>query len=194
MKTLVINGHPQSNTLIGALAESYRSGAEEIGHEVEMLRLSDIELEPFLGYRHGTENPVVPEALRSMREQLLWAEHYVFAYPIWWGLPPALLKVYLEVVFAPGVAFKYLPSQGGLVRWDKLLAGRSAHLIVTGDAPPWFWRFVRGAADEKAMKRSILGFCGVYPVKTSYFGSVKTSTLGQRERWLQDARQLGLQS
>lgn len=193
MKILVVIGHPQQESLVRALAESYVAGATQGGHEIEILHLSNVNLKPYISYEHGTENPVITPELRSLRKQLVWADHYVFAYPIWWGLPPALLKVYFEVIFAPGVAFKYLPMKGKLERWDKLLEGKSAQLLVTGDAPPWFWKYVRGAADEKALKRSILGFSGVKPIKTQYFGSVKTSTLEQRESWLGKAKSLGLQ-
>ena len=191
MKILTVIGHPEEDSLIGAIAESYAEGAESQGHEVRFLRLSKIDHGMYLNYKHGTDDPVLTSDLIKMREQLKWADHFVFAYPIWWGLPPALLKVYFEVVFAPGVAFKYLPPKGAIVKWDKLLAGRSAQLLVTGDAPPWFWRYVRGAADERALKRSILGFCGIKPIRTAYFGSVKTSTLEERKSWIAKAAKMG---
>jgi putative NADPH-quinone reductase len=191
VKILIVDGHPSRESFVGALADAYAAGARDQGHEVEVLRLSEMDLEPYLKYRHGTDHPVMTPDLEAMRTQLVWADHYVFAYPIWWGLPPALLKVYFEVVFAPGVAFRYLPRQGSRVRWERLLAGRTAQLLVTGDAPPWFWRYVRGAADERALERSILGFCGVRTMKTAYFGSVKTSTPAERQQWLSRARALG---
>lgn len=191
MKILVVNGHPKRESLVSALVERYVDGARERGDEVEVAQLSDLDLEPYMTYAHGSEHPVATPELDAMRQQLIWADHYVVAYPIWWGLPPALLKVYFEVVFAPGVAFRYLPPRGGRARWEKLLAGRTAQLLVTGDAPRWFWRFVRGAADERALKRSILGFCGVTTMKTTYFGSVAMSTPAQREQWLNRAGALG---
>lgn len=191
MKILVVIGHPNSESLVRSIAEQYVSGAEQAGHVLDVLRLSEMNLEPYMSYKHETDDPVITPDLTLMREKLVWADHIVLAYPIWWGLPPALMKVYFEVVFAPGVAFKYLPRKGSIVRWDKLLAGRTAQLLVTGDAPPWFYRYVRGAADERALKRSILGFCGVKTMKTAYFGSVKTSTINKRETWLRKARDLG---
>ena len=44
---------------------------------------------------------------------------------------PALMKVFFDRVFLPGFAFKY---RGGSVP-DKLLTGRTAHLMVTMDTP-----------------------------------------------------------
>jgi NAD(P)H dehydrogenase (quinone) len=191
MKILVVNGHPRQDSLVGAFAEQYAAGAHDRGHDVQVMRLGELALEPYMSYRHDSDDPVITPQLSAMRDQVLWAEHLVFAYPIWWGLPPALLKVYFEVVFAPGVAFRYLPPRRGIARWDRLLAGRTAELIVTGDAPRWFWRYVRGAPDVRALERSVLGFCGVKLVTTSYFGPVTTSTPGQRDAWLDAARALG---
>lgn len=101
MKILVVNGHPKRESLVSALVERYVDGARSQGHDVEVVRLSDLHLEPYTTYEHGSDRPVVTPELEAMREQLVWADHYLVAYPVWWGLPPALLKVYFEVVFAP---------------------------------------------------------------------------------------------
>lgn len=34
------------------------------------------------------------------------------------------------------------------------------------------------------LKRAILGFCGIAPVKVTSFGPVRNSSATQRERWL----------
>ena len=47
-------------------------------------------------------------------------------FPLWLGTAPALVKAFLEQVMCPGVAFSY-QKHGA----KKLLAGRSAHLVVT---------------------------------------------------------------
>lgn len=195
MKILVINGHPRSNSFLGALANAFVAGAREAGHDVDVMNLSEMSLEKYLGYQQSSISPLQDwDEVREIHERIVLADHYVFAYPIWWGLPPALLKVFIEVGFAPNVAFRYLPPKNGIVKWEKLLSGKTSQLLVTADSPPWFLKHVRGAADERAMKRSILGFCGVKPTKTAYFGSVKTSTLIQREAWLRKAQTLGLRT
>lgn len=43
------------------------------------------------------------------------------------------------------------------------------------------------------MKNTILGFCGVKPVKITSIGSVKTSNLVQRQKWLKQVGTLGEQ-
>jgi len=59
------------------------------------------------------------------------------------------------------------------------------------DTPPWYFRWVYGRPGHNAMKRSILGFCGVKPVKVSSIGPVKGSTTKKRTAWLNRAQKLG---
>jgi len=74
----------------------------------------------------------------------------------------AVLKGFIDKVFLPGFAFQY---RNGSVWWDKLLKGRSARLIVTMDTPPWYFRWIYGRPGHNAMKKAILEFCGIKPVK-----------------------------
>ena len=78
--------------------------------------------------------------LQAAQAQIAWAGHLVWVYPTWWGAMPALLKGFIDRVFLPGFAFKH---HQGSSRWDKLLAGRSAELLVTMDTPPWYYRWVQ---------------------------------------------------
>jgi NAD(P)H dehydrogenase (quinone) len=78
------------------------------------------------------------------------------------------------------------------VRWDKLLKGKSARIISTMDAPPWYYKWIIGDPGGKIMRKGILGFSGISPVKTTYFGSVKVSTEGQRDKWIKSLHLLGL--
>lgn len=87
MKILVVNGHPKRESLVSALVERYVDGARSQEHDVEVVRLSDLHLEPYTTYEHGSDRPVVTPELEAIREQLVWADHYLVAYPVWWGPP-----------------------------------------------------------------------------------------------------------
>ena len=41
------------------------------------------------------------------------------------------------------------------------------------------------------MKKTILEFCGIKPVRISSFGAVKGSSAQQKAQWLAQAKQLG---
>lgn len=52
---------------------------------------------------------------------------------------PALLKGFFDRLFLPGFAFRF-PDDALMA--DGLLEGCSAHLLVTLDTPPWYFRWV----------------------------------------------------
>jgi NAD(P)H dehydrogenase (quinone) len=94
---------------------------------------------------------------------------------------PALLKGFIERVFLPGFAFEYRENSPF---WDRLLTGRSAHLLVTMDAPPWYYRWAYRMPGHNQMKRMILEFSGIKPVKITSFGPMRGSTDRLRKKWL----------
>lgn len=134
----------------------------------------------------GYRGKQAPEAdLLAAQEAIRWAEHLVFVYPTWWGGLPALLKGFVDRVFLPGFAFRYREDSPG---WDRLLGGRSARLLVTMDTPPWYYRWIYRMPGHQQMRRTILEFCGVRPVRISSFGPVKVSSAARRGQWLEAAR------
>jgi 1,4-dihydroxy-2-naphthoate octaprenyltransferase len=89
----------------------------------------------------------------------------------------------------PGFAFEEHEAGGG---WDKLLSGKTAHLLTTMDTPTWVYRWIYKSPGLNSLARATLGFCGIEPVRTSIFGVVKESDPATRVRWLEAARGHGL--
>ncbi len=178
---VVILGHPDSNSYCASLAESYVQAAQQKGHSLKLFKLGDAQFDPILHHGHNQRQELEPD-LVEIREAILWASHIVFVYPIWWGSIPALLKGFIDRTFLPGFAFRYRPNS---IWWDRLLAGRSAHLIVTMDTPPWYYRWIYKMPGHNQMKITILEWCGIKPVKISSFGPLKDSSDQQRENWRQ---------
>ncbi|MDI3354325.1 NAD(P)H-dependent oxidoreductase [Pseudomonas sp. UYIF39] len=183
-RILVIPGHPASNSFCGALAERYAQSAVRAGHEVRQLFLGAMDFDPVL--REGYQQVQPMEAdLRRAQEDIVWAEHLTLVYPIWWGGIPALLKGFFDRVFLPGFAFKY---REGKAFPDKLLHGRSAHLLVTMDTPPWYYRWIYRMPGLHQVRKTTLAFCGIKPQRTLTFGPILGSSAGQRETWLLQAQ------
>ncbi|MUG65670.1 MULTISPECIES: NAD(P)H-dependent oxidoreductase [Paenibacillus] len=185
---VIINGHPDPESFCLALADAYSEGAAHIdGTEVRRIDLSQADFNPNLkyGYRKRTE---LEDELREAQALIRWADHLVFVYPTWWGAPPAILKGFIDRVFLPGFAFKYRDNSP---LWDKLLTGKSARLIVTMDTPSWYNRLIYWRAGHLVMKRNVLKFCGIKPVRVTEVAPVKPSTAQQRAKWLEQVKQLG---
>ncbi len=186
-KILVILGQPQRQSYGGALMQAYIEGAKAVGAEVRELYLGDLQFNPVgtTSLAHAVE--MEPD-LANAQEAIRWADHLVFVYPIWWGTIPALLKGFIERVFLPGFAVNFRENS---LLWDKLLTGRSARLIVTLNTPSWIYRWVFSRPGHNTMKKTILQFCGIKPVRITEVGPMKNSTEARRKQWLEQVRALG---
>jgi NAD(P)H dehydrogenase (quinone) len=186
-KILVILGQPQRQSYSGALAQAYIDGARASGAEVRDLCLGELKFDP-CATTGAPPGPALEPDLVKAQECIRWADHLVFVYPIWWGTIPALLKGFIERVFVPGFAVNFRKDSP---LWDKLLTGRSARLVVTLNTPSLVYRWIFGRPGHLTMKRTILQFCGIRPVRITEVGPIKGSTEARRMRWLDSVRRLG---
>ncbi|THF66601.1 NAD(P)H-dependent oxidoreductase [Pseudothauera nasutitermitis] len=186
-RVLIIQGHPAEQSLCEALAKAYEQGAQESGHTVRLLTVRDLKFDPVLHEGYKVIQPLEADLILAQNE-IKSADHIVIIFPAWWGGMPALLKGFIDRVFLPGFAFKY---HQGSPWWDKLLKGKSAHLIVTMDTPPWYFRVFYRDAGINQMRRTILQYCGVDPVKVTRIGRVKDTTDAWRNAWLSKIKVFG---
>ncbi|WP_411822378.1 NAD(P)H-dependent oxidoreductase [Leptospira sp. 'Mane'] len=186
-KILIIQGHPDSESFNFALAESYKKGAKEAGYDVQEIILRNLKFNPVLDYGYRKRTELEPDFLDSQKK-ILWADHIVWIYPVWWGSVPALLKGFLDRVLLPGFAFK---KREGSVWWDKLLKGRSARIISTMDQPPWYYWLVYGEPSNRMMKRTVMEFCGITPVRLTSIGPIRLSKDKFRKKWIGKMETLG---
>jgi putative NADPH-quinone reductase len=188
-RILVIQGHPDHSAphFGHALAEAYARGAREAGHELRSLEVATLDF-PLLRNKAEWEAGALPAELRSAQSSIGWAEHLVLFYPLWLGGMPALMKGFLEQVARPGFALSK-PAKGELPR--KLLSGRSARIVVTMGMPALVYRWYFGAHSVKALKRNILGFVGIAPIRDTMVGGVEGLKPAERQRWLDRLCALG---
>lgn len=186
-KIAIINGHPNKESFNSGVAEAYKNGAIEAGAEIKEIRIADLNFNPNLQFGYQKRMNLEPDLLNAW-ETIQWADHLVWIHPVWWGGLPALMKGFIDRLFLPGLAYKYRENS---LWWDKLLKGKTAHIITTIDQPGWYYRFVYGRPSVNQLKKSILEFCGIKPVKVTYLGIVRTSTEEQRKIWLKKVRVLG---
>jgi putative NADPH-quinone reductase len=186
-KILVINGHPDRESFCFELAKQYKKGASFSGADCKIINLIDLEFSPILkyGFRKKTE---LETDLINIQNDILESNHLVFVYPTWWGTQPALLKGFIDRVFLPKFAFKYRENS---LLWDKLLKGKTARLIVTMHTPKWYYNFVYKRPGHNSMKKGILEFCGIKPVKITTLSSIKSSNESKRAKWLKQIEKIG---
>ncbi|MEJ5049795.1 NAD(P)H-dependent oxidoreductase [Chryseobacterium culicis] len=183
----IINGHPHKDSFNFGLAEAYRLGAVETGAEVKEIVIRDLNFNPNLQFGYQKRMELEPDLMKAWKI-IQWADHLVWVHPVWWGGFPALMKGFIDRLFLPGMAYKYRENS---VWWDKLLKGKTAHIITTLDQPGWYYRLFFGRPSVNQLKKSILEYCGVKPVTLTYIGIIRNSKDEQRAQWLKKVNKLG---
>jgi putative NADPH-quinone reductase len=177
-KILLILAHSDEMGFCGRLFEAYKKGAERSGAELKTLKLGELHFDPILhrGYRETQE---LESDLKKAQELILWANHLVFIFPTWWSSFPAILKGFVDRVILPGFAFRF--KEGASIP-EKLLTGKTAHIITTMDAPAFVYRWYFGAPGVHILKKGVLQFCGISPVHTTLIGRVRFMSDKKKEK------------
>lgn len=187
-KVLIINGHPNPASFNFGLADAYKAGAVQSGAIVEEIVVTQLNFNPNLAFGYQKRMELEPDLVAAW-EKIKQADHLVWIHPVWWGGLPAITKGFIDRLFLPGMAFSYRENS---VFWDKLLKGKSAHIITTLDQPGWYYWLMFGKPSVNQLKKSVLNFCGISPVKTTYIGIVKTSDADKRKKWIEKVYKLGV--
>lgn len=185
-KIVILNGHPNPASFTKGLVEAYEKGAKTKGVEIKTITIADLTFDSNLRFGYQKRMELEPDLLDAI-QTIQWADHLVWIHPVWWGGLPALLKGFIDRTFLPGITYQYRENS---MLWDKLLKGKSAHIITTLDQPGWYYRLMYGRPSVNQLKKSTLQFCGVSKVKVTYIGIVRNSTAAQRAKWLKKVEQL----
>lgn len=181
---LVIDGHPDPDRarFVHALADAYADGARAGGHQLRRIEVARLDF-PLVRSRADWTGGAPPAVIAAAQEDIRWARHIVFLYPLWLGDVPALFKGFLEQVAREGFALAPGRPKG-------LLGGRSARLVVTMGMPAIFYRLYFGGHSVKSLRRNVLNLVGIKPVRTSLVGNVEGDAK-TRARWLATMSRLG---
>ncbi len=195
-RILILQGHPDASArhLNHALADAYAEGARQAGHEVRVVEIARLDF-PLLRSQHAWEHTPLPAGLQTAQDDIAWAQHLVIFFPLWLGDMPALLKGFLEQVARPGFAFQGDAAERASNPFIfKGLKGRSARLVVTMGMPAWVYRWVFRARGVGLLKRNILGFVGISPVRDTLIGRVDKLGEAGVHQWQDRLRALGAQA
>jgi NAD(P)H dehydrogenase (quinone) len=133
MKHLVVVAHPVEKSFTMALTRVYTSELERLGHDQRTCDLYRMGFNPVLTAQElspiGPDHSATPDVTKAQND-LRATDVLTIIYPLWWMSMPAMMKGYVDRVFARGFAYE---SHGGVVRG--LLAGKKAVLITVSGAP-----------------------------------------------------------
>jgi NAD(P)H dehydrogenase (quinone) len=143
MTTLVIDGHPNPDSLCAAIAVRY----SEAHGDAVVLALRDLDFDQNMRFGYTRRQELEPD-LELAWQLLLDTHHVVVVTPVWWGSVPALLKGFFDRLLLPKRAYRTKPN--GLPGDTTVRHVRQTTLHFCGIRPVKTTRIgpVKGSSDE----------------------------------------------
>ncbi len=183
---LILQANPDRESFSASIAEHYQAGAQDAGHAVSMVHLSDLQFDPILHKGYKEIQPLEPDLL-ALQDQFLAADHIVIIYPNWWCTMPALLKGLFDRFWLPGFAFNFNRETKKIDQHLKVKTARV--IVVSGSHSPFqtWWRF---GDFTNEIQFGILEFAGI-STKVKTYGPCEKVGQPCREKWLKEIEQFG---
>jgi putative NADPH-quinone reductase len=168
MKVLVVYWHAEPKSFNAAMFRTAREALAAAGHEVRVSDLHEMGFDPVSSRKnfttvkdpaylkpqleeiHATEmNGFAPD-IQSEIEKVEWCDLMIWQFPLWWFGLPAVLKGWVDRVFAMGRAYG-----GGRIYDTGVFRGKRALLSLTTGGPEEAYRKGAFNGDMAAILRPI---------------------------------------
>jgi NAD(P)H dehydrogenase (quinone) len=171
MNILIVYAHPEPRSLNGAIRDFSVERLRRTGHRVQLSDLyamgwkATVDATDFLARNtsepldvvaaseHAYETETQAADIAAEQKKLLWADVLILQFPMWWFSMPAILKGWVDRVYAYG--FGYGVGEHSDRRWgdrygEGTFKGKRAMLVVTagGWAAHYSERGVNGKMDD----------------------------------------------
>ncbi|HEV2690797.1 MAG TPA: NAD(P)H-dependent oxidoreductase [Bryobacteraceae bacterium] len=123
MNVLIVYAHPEPLSFNAAMKNVAVEVLQEAGHEVRVSDLYAMRFNPaggpidfvqmenpeYFRYQreqiHATARDLFMPELKAEMDKLIWADLVIFQFPLWWFSLPAILKGWVDRVFAMGFSY-----------------------------------------------------------------------------------------
>ncbi|MBP1043924.1 NAD(P)H-dependent oxidoreductase [Vagococcus sp. BWB3-3] len=138
MKTLIVYAHPRKESFCQGILETAVSALSVDGNEVVVRDLCAMSFDPVLKAEetiHVKDGKFVRDLeapladVKIEQDLIIEADLLVYIFPIWWNAMPAIMKGYVDRVFAHGFFYNMDGSP------DARLINKRAYMISTTGQP-----------------------------------------------------------
>jgi len=152
MNVLIVYAHPEPRSLNGSLKDFAVKHLENAGHTVQVSDLyamkwkatidaddstdqpAGVPFNPSLDSKRAFEQGTQSADIAREQDKLRWANAVILQFPLWWFSMPAILKGWVERVYAYGFAYgvgEYSDKHWSDRYGEGVMAGKRAMLMVT---------------------------------------------------------------
>lgn len=154
MNILYIFAHPEPRSFNSAMKEMAIGSLKEKGNEVRLSDLYNMNFKPvmdqsdfvqrkdpdtfnpFLEQITSSEEGTFSDDITTEMEKVKWSDILIFQFPIYFTAMPAIMKGWIDRIFAAGFAFSPIKDR---VYENGLLKGKKAMMVIsTGADEEWY--------------------------------------------------------
>ena len=206
MRVFIVHAHPEPKSFNAALTQTAAQALRAAGHDVVVSDLYAMGWDPVSDRRnfttcldpeyfkqqaeeqHAALHEGFAEDVRLEQEKLFWCDALILQFPLWWFGMPAILKGWIDRVFAAGGRV-----YGGGKWYDKgVFAGKRALCSTTvgGSASMFSDHGINGALDTILfpINHGILAFTGFQVVQSFVVHAPARMTAAERGAALDNYR------
>ncbi|MDQ2185080.1 NAD(P)H-dependent oxidoreductase [Alcaligenaceae bacterium A4P071] len=171
MNVLIVYAHPEPQSLNGSLKDFAVQRLQHAGHAVQVsdlyamkwkavldagdntASLSGARFDASHNSKHAFAAGTQSEDIAREQDKLRWADTVILQFPLWWFSMPAILKGWIDRVYACGFAYgvgEHSDTHWGDRYGEGSMAGKRAMLVVTtgGWESHYAPRGINGAIDD----------------------------------------------
>jgi putative NADPH-quinone reductase len=177
---LLIVSHPKTGSLNHAAADHMTKALLEEGRTVWSHDLYEEHFQPVLENDEIQRRFSFDEVFTRHTRELKEANGVILIYPDWWGMPPAILKGWIDRIFRPGFAFDYTGEEFLPKERVPLLSNKRAIVVnTTNETNPLSQESMYALWRER-----VFGYVGIDQVYFKTLYNVRETTGRQRREWL----------
>lgn len=167
----IILAHPSTASFSAAVAETYCEAVRGCGQEAIVRDLYRLGFDPLLKEEERPHDVGCDLSADVRRELSILdgTDMFVLVYPVWFGMPPAMMKGYLDRVLGAGVTPEQVQHRAG----HSIMSGRRL-LSITSSGASKLWLDQQG--QQEALRtltgRYMLNAFGLKSADMLHFGEV----------------------
>jgi NAD(P)H dehydrogenase (quinone) len=201
MKILIVLAHPEPKSFNASMYNIALKTLQKNGHEVKVSDLYRMNFNPVSDRQNFTsvenssyfnqqneelsacKNNSFTEDINSEQDKVFWCDLMIWQFPLWWFSTPAILKGWVDKVFAMGRFY-----DNGRIYEAGLLKGKKALLSITTGGPEKNYVTNRyGSTNEilHPIQTGILEFVGFTVLQPEIHFSIERLTEEERKAVLE---------
>lgn len=181
-KIFVITCNPKEHSKKEPYIQAYIEEAKKCGHEVRVVNLYDMNID-YLRAKGDEFDVSLTDELKQAQDNLIWADQFVFVYPIWCLAIPPIMSSFISKTFSEGIACEFSPTGP-----KPLMKNKTAVIMQSYSMPYFAMKYFCSDVPMKWWKVVLTTWCGPKIIKRFDLDLIDNIPEKRHQKWLKDIK------